>query len=186
MGGACLTTVRKAQGSTCACFVDVQACACTSFTELEVLRMTPDRIEREILVAAPVERVWEVLTEPEHIAAWFGPGTPSVDLRPGGYLVLDHGDHGSFPTRIEKVDPPSYLAYRWASGHPGEPATDTNSTLVEFTLVAEGGSTRLTVTESGFATLVIPVGREANASYESHTQGWTEVVQALARHAEQH
>ena len=148
--------------------------------------MTPDRIEREILVAAPVERVWEVLTKPEHIAVWFGPGTPSVDLRPGGYLVLDHGDYGPFPTRIEKVDPPSYLAYRWASGHPGEPATDTNSTLVEFTLVAEGGSTRLTVTESGFATLVIPVGREANASYESHTQGWTEVVQALARHAEQH
>ena len=77
------------------------------------------------------------------------------------------------------------MAYRWASGHPGEPATDVNSTLVEFTLVAEGKRTRLTVTESGFATLVIPVGREANASYESHTQGWTEVTKALARQAEQ-
>jgi len=147
--------------------------------------MTPDRIEREILIGAPVERVWSVLTEPEHIAVWFGPGTPTVDLRPGGYQVLDHGEHGSFPTRIEKVDPPSYLAYRWASGHPGEPATDANSTLVEFTLAAEGAGTRLTVTESGFANLVVPVEREATASYESHSRGWTEVVQALARHAEQ-
>ena len=69
--------------------------------------MTPDRIEREILIAAPVERVWEVLTEPEHIAVWFGPGTPSVDLRPGGFMVLEHGEYGSFPTRMEKVDPPS-------------------------------------------------------------------------------
>ncbi len=147
--------------------------------------MTPDRIEREILIAAPVERVWAVLTEPEHIAVWFGPGTPTVDLRPGGYLVLDHGEHGSFPTRIEKVDPPGYLAYRWASGHPGEPATDTNSTLVEFTLTAEGSGTRITVTESGFATLVVPAERAATASYESHVRGWAEVVQALARHAEQ-
>ena len=64
--------------------------------------MTPDRIEREIFIAAPVERVWEVLTEPEHIAVWFGPGTPSVDLRPGGFMVLEQGEYGSFPTRIEK------------------------------------------------------------------------------------
>jgi hypothetical protein len=33
MGRPCLATVRKAQVCTCACLVDVQACACTSFTE---------------------------------------------------------------------------------------------------------------------------------------------------------
>ena len=29
-------------------------------------------------------------------------------------MRLDHGQYGRFPTRIEKVDPPRYFAYRWA------------------------------------------------------------------------
>jgi uncharacterized protein YndB with AHSA1/START domain len=148
--------------------------------------MTPDRIEREITIAAPVEHVWAVLTEPEHVGAWFGQGPPAeVDLRPGGMMVLDHGQYGTFPTRIEKVDPPHYLAYRWASAYPGEEATDLNSTLVEFTLTPHGAQTRLKLTESGFASLVIPPAREATASHQSHSAGWTEVLQKLARHAEQ-
>jgi uncharacterized protein YndB with AHSA1/START domain len=147
--------------------------------------MTPDRIEREISIAAPVERVWAVLTESEHVGTWFGQGTPvEIDLRPGGIMVLDHGEHGTFPTRIEKVDPPHYLAYRWASAYPGQEATETNSTLVEFTLTPDGDRTRLSLIESGFASLVIPAGREGSASHESHSGGWTEVLQSLVRHAE--
>jgi uncharacterized protein YndB with AHSA1/START domain len=101
-------------------------------------------------------------------------------------MVLDHGEYGTFPTRIEKVDPPNYLAYRWAVAHPGEETTDANSTLVEFTLTPDGAGTRLRLTESGFASLVIPAGREGNASYESHLSGWTDVLAALVRTVEQH
>src|SRR5205085_9304392 len=35
---------------------------------------TKDRIAREISIAAPVERVWAVLTEPAHVGSWFGQG----------------------------------------------------------------------------------------------------------------
>jgi uncharacterized protein YndB with AHSA1/START domain len=147
--------------------------------------MTPDRIEREISIAAPVERVWAVLTEPAHIARWFGQGTPAkVDLRPGGIMVLDHGASGTFPTRIERVDPPRYLAYRWASANPGEEATATNSTLVEFTLTPDGDHTRLALVESGFASLAVPPDRYDAASHESHSAAWAGVLQALRRHAE--
>lgn len=147
--------------------------------------MTADRIEREISIAAPVERVWAVLTEPEHVGSWFGQGAPTeVDLRPGGIMMLDHGQYGVFPTRVEKVDPPHYFAYRWASAFPGEAATDTNSTLVEFTLAPEGDGTRLTLTESGFASLSIPEHRQATAGYESHSNGWTEVLGNLLTYAE--
>ena len=148
--------------------------------------MTADRIEREITIAAPIERVWAVLTEAENIGQWFGPGHPTeIDLRPGGIMVLDHSAHGVFPTRIVKVDPPHYFSYRWASAFPGQEATDANSTLVEFTLTPVGAQTRLNLVESGFASLVIPPGRE-DASYESHSQGWTGVLDALLRHAEPH
>jgi uncharacterized protein YndB with AHSA1/START domain len=148
--------------------------------------MTSDRIEREITIAAPIERVWAVLTEPEHIGVWFGQRTTTeVDLRAGGIMVLDHGEYGMFPTRIEKVDPPHYFAYRWASAYPGEIATEENSTLVEFTLTPDGDRTRVILTESGFSSLVIPPSREATASHESHSAGWTDVLQALVRRTEQ-
>ena len=147
--------------------------------------MTPDSISREIVIAAPIERVWSVLTSSEHIGAWFGRGEPTpIDLRPGGIMILDHGEHGTFPTRIETVQPPNRFAYRWASAHPGVQATEENSTLVEFTLTPEGAGTRLSLLETGFATLVIPPEREATAGYESHRAGWAEVLGNAAKYAE--
>jgi uncharacterized protein YndB with AHSA1/START domain len=147
--------------------------------------MSEDRIEREIVIAAPVERVWAVLTEPEHVGRWFGQGKPAeIDLRPGGIMKLDHGEYGIFPTRIEKVRPTSYFSYRWASGFPGEEATDDNSTLVEFTLVPEGDGTRVRVVESGFAALTLPEATRENASYESHSDGWNGALDGLRGEAE--
>jgi uncharacterized protein YndB with AHSA1/START domain len=49
--------------------------------------MSRDRIERTVVVAAPIERVWAVITRAEHIASWFS-DTAEVDLRPGGSLTL--------------------------------------------------------------------------------------------------
>ena len=148
--------------------------------------MQKDRIEQEIVIAAPIERVWAVLTEPAHVGRWFGQGGPAeIDLRPGGIMVLDHGVHGTFPTLIERVDPPRHLSYRWASAFPGETATEDNSTLVEFTLVPDGDRTHLRLVESGFAALAIPAHREATAGYESHAGGWPDALANLRRHTEQ-
>ena len=145
--------------------------------------MSRDRIEREIAISAPVSRVWAVLTEPQHVGSWFGESA-EIDLRPGGIQRLDHGEYGKFPTLIVKVDAPNYFAYRWASAYPGVVATDDNSTLVEFFLTPEDDGTRLRVVETGFAALSIPPEREATAGYDSHSQGWTEVIGNLARYAE--
>jgi uncharacterized protein YndB with AHSA1/START domain len=149
--------------------------------------MEQDRVERTVHIAATTERVWDILTKPEHIGRWFGPGTPAtVDLRPEGVMVIEPGPPGEkYLARIVKVDPPHFFSYRWASAFPDVLADDTNSTLVEFQLAAEGATTRLTVCESGFATLNIPAGREAFASYESHSQGWIEVIGNLANYVEQ-
>jgi uncharacterized protein YndB with AHSA1/START domain len=147
--------------------------------------MGTDRIEREIVISAPVSRVWAVVTEPQHVGVWFGTGEPArIDLRPGGIMHIDHGEHGQFPTRIVKVDPPHYLSYRWASGYPGVVATDDNSTLVEFFLQPEADGTRLRVVESGFDTLSFPPERERQAGYDSHSNGWTEKVRVLREYAE--
>ncbi|MFJ8229046.1 SRPBCC family protein [Streptomyces sp. NPDC094448] len=144
-----------------------------------------DRIEKEIDIAAPPERVWAVLTEPEHVGAWFGHGEPApVDLRPGGTMLLDHGADGKFPTTIVTVEPPRRFAYRWASAYPGEQTDEGNSTLVEFTLTPVGEGTRLRVVETGFAGLRITEERRAAALYESHVNGWADQLANIRKYAE--
>lgn len=132
--------------------------------------MTKDRIEREIVVAAPVERVWEVLTDPRHVGVWFGDAGAEIDLRPGGAMTLRWREHGTHPGVVEVVEPPHRFSFR--GGHAaGEEPTAGNSTLVEFTLTAEGDSTRLRVVESGFAGLDRPEEEKA-AQLAGNTEGW--------------
>jgi uncharacterized protein YndB with AHSA1/START domain len=145
--------------------------------------VSEDRIEREIEIAAPIERVWAILTEPEHVATWFGTGVPTeIDLRPGGIMVVDHGTHGRYPTRFVEVMPPHFLSYRWAASFPDVVADEVNSTLVEFTLTPTTVGTSLRVVESGFDGLEIPEGREDSAGFKSHSDGWEGMVQRLADH----
>jgi uncharacterized protein YndB with AHSA1/START domain len=136
--------------------------------------VVPDRIEREILIDAPLDIVWSVITEPEHVGGWFS-DSAAIDLRPGGKLLLTWEGHGSEHWRVERVDPPHFVSFRWMRAvH--EPATgaelrESNSTLVEFRLTAEGGGTRLRVVESGFQQL--DGSEEENAKdAEEHRRGW--------------
>ncbi|MFF4020573.1 SRPBCC domain-containing protein [Streptomyces sp. NPDC001843] len=136
--------------------------------------MTPDTIERGIVINASPERVWTVLTEPAFLGRWFGSGEPvKIDLRPGGLLLFDHGVHGAIPARIERVEPPRVLSWRWSQGAAGEEPDDSNATLVEFTLTTDGpaGDTRLTMVESGFARLGLP-GDEAAVRHRANSQNW--------------
>ncbi|MBV6697216.1 SRPBCC family protein [Kitasatospora aureofaciens] len=147
--------------------------------------MVADSIEREIVIAAPRERVWEILTQAEFLGAWFGSGTPAeIDLRPGGRLVFDHGVHGILPARIERVERPEVFSYRWPQGAAGEEPAEGNATLVEFTLTPELGGTRLRMVESGFAALTALPAEAARARHEQNSAGWDRKLPELARQAE--
>jgi uncharacterized protein YndB with AHSA1/START domain len=144
--------------------------------------MSEDRIERETLIAAPLERVWSLVAQP---GFWVADEAtlPDTVAREGDSMVARNAEYGDFPVRVEKVEPPTYLAYRWASAFPGEELREDNSTLVEFTLTAEGDKTRLRVVESGFASLG---GSEElrNKAVEDNTGGWPQVLDALRTRAE--
>ena len=109
--------------------------------------MVPDQIERETVIKAPVERVWELITEPEHLGRWFGDAGAEIDLRPGGAMVLRWTEYGTSRGRVVAVEPHTRFSYRWApfKDPGGEEPIEGNSTLVEFTLQAEGDATRLRV-----------------------------------------
>jgi uncharacterized protein YndB with AHSA1/START domain len=145
--------------------------------------MVADRIEREIVVEAPVERLWEVLTRPEHIGAWFEGMDVDLDLRPGGTMVLNSHEFGKIQAVVEQVDPPRRFAYRWAR-HPDTPVAEGTGTLVEFTLAPEGNGTRVKLVESGFTTTdAVKVDQARHA--EANSQGWLQVLETLRRYAEQ-
>jgi uncharacterized protein YndB with AHSA1/START domain len=131
--------------------------------------MVADRIEQEILIEAPPEVVWDLVTDPEHVGAWFGDAA-EIDLREGGDASLTWDSHGTFLARVEKVDPPRFFSFRWARPADTPPA-EGNSTLVEFSLRAEGSGTVLNVVESGFPTLAVSDEEKAKYAAEN-TEGW--------------
>ena len=135
--------------------------------------MVPDQIEREIVIDAPVQRVWELITEAEHLGRWFGDAGAEIDLRPGGAMALRWTGHGTSHGRVVAVEPPTRFAYRWAPFRDpgGEEPVEGNSTLVEFTLHSEGDGTRLRVVESGFASLATSDEQRAS-NHEGNTKGW--------------
>lgn len=89
------------------------------------------RIERETLIAASLERVWSLVAQPGFWVADKA-SLPGTVAKEGESMVAKNAEHGDFPVRVEKVEPPTYLAYRWTSAFPGEELREDNSTLVEF------------------------------------------------------
>jgi uncharacterized protein YndB with AHSA1/START domain len=138
-----------------------------------------DRIERETLIAASQDRVWSLVTEP---GFWVGP--TGVTAVVGETTVAHHDEYGDFPVRVEKVDPKTYIAYRWASAFRGEELRDGITTLIEFTLTPEADGTRLRVVESGFARLD---GSEdtRRGAVSDNTEGWRQVMEAFKKRAEE-
>lgn len=150
--------------------------------------MTPatssDRIEKEIVLQAPRDRVWRALTDVAEFNAWFGvrlegrfaPGeTVKGEITAPGY------EHVTMEVQIERVEPQHSFSWRW---HPYavDPEVDYSAeptTLVEFRLEDAPGGTRLSVVESGFDR--IPAGRRAEA-FRRNDGGWTAQLQNVARH----
>jgi uncharacterized protein YndB with AHSA1/START domain len=143
-------------------------------------RVVPDRISREVVIDAPPEKVWAIVTEPRHVARWFS-DEAEIDLRPGGAMLLTWHGHGAYRGRVEAVEPPRRFAFRWLRREDNEPGEGT-STFVEFLLEREGDGTRLRVIESGFDRL--NWAEEERARYAGeNTYGWAHELEQLRDYA---
>ena len=146
-----------------------------------------DRIERIEVLPVSRERVWDAITKPEHLSHWLSM-VRDMDFRVGGAIHFTWDNELSpYTGLIEAIEPSHRFAFRWSSyaiGHPELKLPSTASTLVEFTLeeVAEG--TRLTLVESGFASL--PEAIPAMQSYQDNQEGWQAILTGLHTYVQSH
>jgi uncharacterized protein YndB with AHSA1/START domain len=137
-----------------------------------------DSVEREILIEATPEIVWGVITEPEHISRWFS-DEADVEERAGanGTLTWRPGGRGGsresdmvVPIRVVDADPFRRFSFRWSHPEGAEP-DESNSALVEFSLIEEIGGTRLRVVESGID--AVTHDETSRTRYlADHERGW--------------
>ena len=66
--------------------------------------MVPDRIEREIVIEAPVDVVWAVVTEPEQISGWLS------DSKSGSKDDTAESRHRARNRKDESNDPSGWYA----------------------------------------------------------------------------
>lgn len=158
----------------------------------------PDRIEKRILLRAPLKRVWRALSDSKEFGAWFGVKfesqfTPGALVR--GIIVGTAVDaeiatlqkqHGQVPFEITigRIEPEHLFSFHW---HPYaiEPGVDYSrepTTLIEFRLEEVPNGVMLTVTESGFDQ--IPLARRAKA-FSANEQGWGMVIRLVEKYLAQ-
>jgi uncharacterized protein YndB with AHSA1/START domain len=96
-------------------------------------------VERDTLVEASPEEVWEALTDEDRLEEWLA---PDVELDPveGGEIAVRDGDDHRNGT-VETLEEGERFAFTWS--RPGE-----GESFVEFTIEALPGGSRVTVVET--------------------------------------
>jgi uncharacterized protein YndB with AHSA1/START domain len=85
---------------------------------------------------APADRVWDFLTNPAQVAAWFVPAR--IEPRVGGAIGFTFEDHEATGT-ILRYEPPRLLEFSWRS-------PDTSSSIVRIELTPDEDGCWLTLT----------------------------------------
>lgn len=134
-------------------------------------------VRRTIRINAPIKKVWQAITQPEHISRWFG-RTVLDGVGVGATGTMTFPDYGSIPIRVEEWDEPRRVGYRWnnddALGELPEGVEEKRSTVFTFSLEEIDGGTQLSVVEVGFENTSEPL-----ANLESHRTGWNEELDKL-------
>lgn len=145
--------------------------------------MEPGSIERELYVEATPDIVFEVVSDPAHVAQWWPDEAryETVVGSPGEILFSDAEGWKVETLTVVELQPPTRFSFRWT--HPAdEEAAEGNSLLVTFELVPQGEGTLVRFRETGF--------RErgwnqatAEAARRDHVQGWDHFLPRLVSYA---
>ncbi|HEX6444379.1 MAG TPA: SRPBCC family protein [Streptosporangiales bacterium] len=130
-------------------------------------------------VAAPAERVWAALTDPELVASYMFGTTIDTDWRPGSRIVWkgeyqgrSYEDHGT----VLEVEPGRRLSVTHFSPLTGQDDVPENYHTVTYALAERDGATLVTLTQDNAAS-----AEEA----EHSARNWEQMLAGMKRTAEQ-
>lgn len=146
-----------------------------------------DRIEKQVVLRAPVDRVWRAITDAEQFGQWFRvrlDGPFQLNAPSSGQLTVPGYEYMRWEAQVVALEPQSLFAFEWHP-HAVDPSADYSAeplTRVEFRLEAlSDGTTRLTITESGFEAL--PPHRRDTA-FPRNADGWAAQMGNLQAYVE--
>ena len=156
-------------------------------------------IDKEVVVAAPIEAVWQAWTTRAGIRTFFAPDA-EVDARVGGAFHIhinpyaEPGMKGADDMRFMALQPPTMLSFDW-NAPPSLPEARGQRTFVVVRMApVDARSTRVTLHHTGWGTggewdktfayfdRVWPVVLgKLKASFETGPADWTEWMAQLRR-----
>ena len=138
-------------------------------------------IEKEVVVAAPIETVWQSWTTKAGIEAFFAPEA-EIDPRVGGafHIHMDPlaqpGAKGADDMRFMALQKPTMLSFDW-NAPPSLPEARAQRTFVVVRLAAiDAGSTRVTLHHTGWGS-----GGEWDKTYAYFDRAWGYVLGNLKK-----
>lgn len=108
-------------------------------------------------IAAPIEKVWAALTDPQAIGAWMDDEAVKVDLKVGGRYQFFGGETTG---KITELAPPATLEYTWRQG---EWKTEWPDSVVRWELKSTGKKTQVHLTHRQFPN---------QSERDGHDEGW--------------
>lgn len=154
-----------------------------------------DRIEKKVILRAPLTRVWRAISDAKQFGAWFGmkvDGDFAAKTTVKGTIMPTTVDPEvarsqkrfedlPFELFIERVEPERLFSFRW---HPCAIERDVDysnepTTLVSFELEEVKEGVLLTVTETGFDR--IPLARRAKA-FAANEGGWAAQLELITKY----
>lgn len=157
-----------------------------------------DRMEKTILLQAPLARVWQAVTDSRAFGLWFGAefdGPFIAGEKTTGRMVGTSVDDTVAEMQrpvlgmacdfmIERIEPMRRFSLQWETYPVDDEEDDVGPPITQVTFRFEEvpDGTQLTITESGFDS--IPLARRAKA-FADNDHGWTIQFELLDRYLSQ-
>ncbi|MEO6301099.1 MAG: SRPBCC family protein [Paracoccaceae bacterium] len=149
--------------------------------------MMKNRIDKDVTVKAPIDRVWQALTDYREFGTWFRVALEepfAVGRVTRGTTTYPGYEGRKFWARTVTMDGPHLFVFDWPYGPDIMPELADEpgvTTRVEFRLETAGAGTRIRLTETGFD--MLPVDKSAE-QFRNNDGGWTIQMQNIRTHVD--